>query len=266
MTSVSELELDLDVFQGPFDLLLAVLLREEISLAEVSLGEIVLAYIDHLEQAGELDLEAVTEFLVLIAALLELKSRLMLPAGEAELLEIEPGEALDELLARMLDAQRYRRAADHLAALLAGQRGVRFRSAPLPPRLRSADLADLAAVYPPERLGRALGELLTLPAKVDVRHITAVRVTLGERLHHLRALLRRGRRTVSFEEAVAGADRVTVCVTLFALLELYKEGEVRWRQDKPFGEITISSTRVDEPRFDSEPVVYAVPVSQEAAR
>ena len=87
MTSVSELELDLDVFQGPFDLLLAVLLREEISLAEVELGEIVLAYIDHLEEAGELDLEAVTEFLVLIAALLELKSRLLLPG--------EPGE--DEL-------------------------------------------------------------------------------------------------------------------------------------------------------------------------
>ncbi len=82
--SVSELELDLDVFQGPFDLLLAVLLREEISLAEVALGEIVLAYVDHLEEAGELDLDAVTEFLVLIAALLELKSRLLLPSEHGE--------------------------------------------------------------------------------------------------------------------------------------------------------------------------------------
>ena len=80
MTSVAELDLDLDVFQGPFDLLLAVLLREEISLAEVPLGEIVVSYVDHLGETGDLDLDTVTEFLVLIAALCELKSRLLLPS------------------------------------------------------------------------------------------------------------------------------------------------------------------------------------------
>ena len=69
------------------------MLREEIELLEVSLADVVVAYIDHLEQAGELDLEAATEFLVLIAALLELKSRLMLPSEEAEELDLEPGEA-----------------------------------------------------------------------------------------------------------------------------------------------------------------------------
>src|SRR3954452_8179807 len=86
VTSVAELDLDLDVFQGPFDLLLAVLLLEEISLAEVPLGEIVVAYIDRMGDADEvdLDLEAVTEFLVLIAALCELKSRLLLPTEEGE--------------------------------------------------------------------------------------------------------------------------------------------------------------------------------------
>lgn len=261
--AVAELDLDLEIFTGPFDLLLTLVLREEIDLLEVDLAEVVLAYIDVLGARGELDLELTTEFLVLIAALLELKSRLMLPEAEAELIEIEPGEALDELLERMLDAQRYRRAAGHLGGLLAGQDGVRFRSAPVPPRLRSSGLDELEAVYRPERLARALGELVALPPKVDVRHITAVRVTLGERLHHLRALLRRGRRTVSFEEAVAGADRVTVCVTLFALLELYKEGEVRWRQDAPFGEILISSTTVDEPTFESGPVVYAAAAGKE---
>ena len=132
MTSVSELELDLDVFQGPFDLLLAVLLREEISLAEVSLGEIVLAYIDHLEQAGELDLEAVTEFLVLIAALLELKSRLLLP-GESEDEELGPQEAADELLARMLEYRRYSDAAKVLTVIFDREGGTLYRSAPPPP-------------------------------------------------------------------------------------------------------------------------------------
>ena len=66
------MDLDLEVFQGPFDLLLTLVLKEEVDLLEVDLAEIVLAYIDHLERSGELDLEATTEFLVLIAALLEL--------------------------------------------------------------------------------------------------------------------------------------------------------------------------------------------------
>src|SRR5690348_5533830 len=79
---IADLELDLDVFAGPFDLLLTLVLREEIDLLEVDLAEVVIAYIDHLERRGELDLEAATEFLVLIAALLELKSRLLLPGQE----------------------------------------------------------------------------------------------------------------------------------------------------------------------------------------
>ena len=103
---LASLDLDLEVFQGPFDLLLALVLREEVDLLEVDLAEIVLTYIDYLESTGELDLEAATEFLVLIAALLELKSRLMLPGGDEEGLEWEPEEAAEELLARMLEYSR----------------------------------------------------------------------------------------------------------------------------------------------------------------
>ncbi|HEY8778203.1 MAG TPA: segregation/condensation protein A, partial [Solirubrobacterales bacterium] len=87
--AVASLDLELDVFAGPFDLLLAVVLREEISLLEVDLSDIVLAYIEHLEREDELDLEVATEFLVLIASLLELKSRLLLPGAE-ELGEVGP--------------------------------------------------------------------------------------------------------------------------------------------------------------------------------
>ena len=63
------------------------------------------------------------------------------------------------------------------------------------------------------------------------------RVTVAERLTHLRALLRRG--SFNFDEAVARADRVTVAVTLYAVLELHKQGELNWIQEEPFGEITI---------------------------
>src|SRR5437763_483517 len=187
-----DLELDLDVFAGPFDLLLTLILREEIDLLEVDLAEIVISYIDHLEKRGELDLEAATEFLVLIAALLELKSRLLLPGQEDELIELDPGEAAEELLARLLDAHRYRATAEYLHQRLESQNGYRFRSAPLPRALRRATLAEAVAVYDPRRLAGAVGELLLLPEPIDVRHMAAPTVTLGERLGHLRELLRRG--------------------------------------------------------------------------
>src|SRR5436853_7166071 len=151
----ASLDLDLEVFQGPFDLLLTLVLREEVDLLEVQLADVVLAYLDHLHERGELDLELATEFLVLIAALLELKSRLMLPREQDDLLDVEPGEAIEELLARMLEARRYRRAADHLGARLAGEDGVRYRSAPLPAELRRTSLADAGAVHDPRNLGSA---------------------------------------------------------------------------------------------------------------
>jgi segregation and condensation protein A len=237
----TDLELDLEVFSGPFDLLLTLVLREEVDLLEVELADVVLSYLDWLEARGELDLEAATEFLVLIAALLELKSRLLLPRDEADdLLDVEPSEAAEELLARMLEARRYRAAADHLRARLAAEEGVRYRSAPVPAWVRRGEVAvpeGAEAVYAPERLGKALGGLLRMPPRVDITHLGQVRVSVADRLAHLRGLLRRG--ACSFDDAVRGADRTTVCVTLFALLELYKAGEATWAQDDTFGDIRI---------------------------
>jgi segregation and condensation protein A len=235
--TLTYLDLDLDVFAGPFDLLLTLILREEVDLLEVDLADVVIAYIDHLERKGELDLEAATEFLVLIAALLELKSRLLLPGEEVEELELDPGEAAEELLERLLAAQRYRSAAEYLRGRLDAESGHRFRSAPLPPELRKTALQDAAAVYDPAILAAAIGSLLQVPPPVDVRHMTVAKVTVAERLAHLRKLLSAGRFT--FSDAVCRADRVTVAVTLYALLELYKQGEATWVQDEPFAEITI---------------------------
>jgi segregation and condensation protein A len=237
---LAELELDLDVFSGPFDLLLTLVLREEVDLRELSLAEVVVAYLDHLDARGELDLEATTEFIVLIAALLELKSRLLLPGEELEeLLELEPGEAAEELLARMLDARRYRAAATHLAELLAAEPQVRFREAPLPAHLRRSSLEDVEGpLWDPAALGRAIGGLLALPPKLDFSHISVIRVTVAERVAHLRELLRSAV-ALSFDEAVRDADRMTVAVTLWALLEMHKRGEASWEQPEPFGEITV---------------------------
>jgi len=243
--SLAALQLDLEVFSGPFDLLLALVLREEIDLLELQLAEVVLAYLDHLQERGELDLESATEFIVLIAALLELKSRLMLTGEEDELLDIEPVRAAEELLARMLEARRYRAAATHLRELLASEAGVRFRNAPLPMHLRRFMPAPPPASGDPNVLGAAIGRLLVMPPIISLRHISSSRVTVAERLEHLRGLLARGQ--FSFDEAVRGEDRMTVAITVFALLELYKRGEAGWEQRQRFGEIAVRPSSAQVP-------------------
>jgi segregation and condensation protein A len=238
--ALATLDLDLEVFQGPFDLLLTLVLKDEIDLLEVDLADVVLAYVEHLERSGRLDLEATTEFLVLIAALLELKSRMMLPAEHDEGLDLEPVEAAEELLARMLEYHRHRAAARWLSERLAAEHGHRYRSAPLPPALRRVSAESAGAAYDPLRLAEAIGGLLRVPPPIDVTHVRRPAVSLEQRLHHLRDLLR-NRSRFSFDDAVRGADRLTEAVTLFALLELYKAGEAEWEQEVPFGPITVRS-------------------------
>ena len=235
----AELDLDLDVFAGPFDLLMTVVLREEIALAEVELGEIVIAYLERVEERGELDLEAATEFLVLIASLLELKSRLLLPAPEEEEIVLGPEEAAEELLARMLEYRRYRDAAAHLAELFAEGRDYLYRSAPLPPELRRVALDAARPSYDPELLAVSIGDLLRVPPAPDTSHIRPT-VSLERRLRLLRELLA-GAREIDFDSSFGDQDKLTQAVTLFALLELHKRGEATWEQSEVFGPIGIRS-------------------------
>jgi segregation and condensation protein A len=237
---VASMDLDLEVFQGPFDLLLTLVLKEEVDLLEVDLAEIVLAYIDHLEKQGELDLEATTEFLVLIAALLELKSRLILPSEEEEELDLPQEEAADELLARMLEYTRYKRAAGWLHEQLSDESGFRYRSAPLPPELRRVSMELAEKSYEPVKLAQALGGLLRTPEPISLHHVARSQVTVEQRLTVLRGLLRCAA-SFSFDEAVKGADRLTEAMTIWALLELYTQGEAAWEQQESFGPITVSA-------------------------
>jgi segregation and condensation protein A len=235
--AVADLDLDLDVFAGPFDLLLAVVLREEVSLLELQLGEVVVAYVDHLEEQGELDLEVATEFLVLIASLLELKSRLMLPSEEEGIEAMKPEEAVEELLARMLEYRRYRDASAVLVERFEAERGYLYRSAPLPASLRRVTVEAADAVYDPNRLGAAIGDLLKEPEEVDVSHIRPT-VSLQRRLQVLRDALSR-RASFDFDEEFGKEDRLTQAVTIFALLDLYSRGEVTWEQKENFGPIRV---------------------------
>src|SRR4051812_39288817 len=103
---VRELDLDLDAFEGPFDLLLTLVLKDELRTAEVDVAAIVLTFVEAMAERGELDLDACGEFLVLVAALLELKARGLFPEEDAELSELEPEAAAEELARRLAEYRR----------------------------------------------------------------------------------------------------------------------------------------------------------------
>src|SRR6187551_2525721 len=162
-TLVGELELDLDAFEGPFDLLLSLVLRDELPLRELDLAEIVVAFVERLAERDELDLEACGEFLVLIAALLELKARALFPDEAAELAELEPEEAAEELARRLAEYRRAKEAAGWLRERLAaeGDRYFRLGPAPLAPKV-----ATPLAPQDPESLAEVLRMLAQEPPEV----------------------------------------------------------------------------------------------------
>lgn len=235
--SVFSLDLDLDLFAGPFDLLLALILRDEVDLAEVPVAEVCVTYLERLAEVSELDLEAASEFLVLVAALVELKSRLLLPDEDASDIETVE-EAADELAARLAEYARIRAAAEWLGARREqdGHRIFRSTRAPLaPPRVAERPLPS----EDPQGLADAIARLLTPPQQIDLSHLPTRLLPVRSFLDRFRSLLDE-RGTFTFDEAIDGLDRMGVAVAFWALLDLYKRGEVRMAQAEPFAPIRIA--------------------------
>jgi len=238
---VRELELDLDAFEGPFDLLLTLILKDELPLAEVDVAGIVVAFVERLTERDELDLDATGEFLVLVAALLELKARALFPDEEAELADLAPEEAAEELARRLAEYRRAKEAAAWLRERLEGERDRFFRvgPAPLGPKLERR-----LAHQEPAGLAAALRLLAKEPPQVSLAHMGLRFPPVAQFLERFRALLRR-RRVFDFDGEVGGLDRVEIAVAFLALLELRKAGEISIQQAAPFAPIRIS-------RADSE--------------
>jgi segregation and condensation protein A len=237
-TAVRDLELDLDAFEGPFDLLLTLLLREELAPGDVDMAAIVVAFVERLAARDELDLEACGEFLVLIAALLELKARSLFPEEAAELAELGPEEAAEELARRLAEYRRMREAARWLADRLGAERERFFRlgPAPLAPRPERR-----LAGQQPEQLAAALRSLAVPPPKVSLSHMALRFPPVAQFLERFRAVLRR-RRVFDFDGEVSSLSRVEQAVAFLALLELRKSGELELEQAAPFAPIRVSRT------------------------
>jgi segregation and condensation protein A len=238
---VRELELDLDAFEGPFDLLLTLVLKEELELADIDVAAIVLAFVERLAERDELDLDACGEFLVLVSALLELKVRALFPDEEAELAELEPEEAAEELARRLAEYRRMKEAAAWLAERLAseGERFFRLGPAPLAPTPRRE-----LAPQDPAALATALRALAAEPPSVSLAHMELRYPPVRLFLERFRAVLSR-RRAFDFDREVAELSRAEQAVAFLALLELRRAGEISIAQAAPFAAIRVSSAEVE---------------------
>jgi segregation and condensation protein A len=231
-----ELDLDLEAFEGPFDLLLTLGLREELELADVDVAAIVVAFCERLAAERRLDLDACGEFLVLVAALLELKARELFPEdGEPDLSELAPEEAAEELARRLEEYRRIKEAAGWLARRLdeESDRYFRLGPAPLAPRIERQ-----LAPQQPAALAAALRALAAEPPQVSLAHMALRFPPVSQFLERFRALLRRGR-VFDFAAEVDGLTRLEQASAFLALLELRKSDEVTIEQAEVFGRIRV---------------------------
>ncbi len=239
---VRELGLDLDAFEGPFDLLLTLVLKEELSLADVQVVEIVLSFLEERERAGmtPTDLELCGEFLVLVAALLELKARVLFSEDdEAELEDLDSEAAAAELAERLAEYRRIKAGAGWLEDRLEAEADRFFRLGPAPlapiperPLLRQE----------PEVLAAAIRSLATAPPSPSLTHLALRFPPVSLFIDRFRTALARRRQFV-FDEEVDGMSRVEQAVAFLALLELRKAGEIRLTQTAPFEPITVAADR-----------------------
>ncbi len=228
-------QVKLQAFEGPLDLLLHLIKVNEIDIYDIPIARITAEYLRYLSMMEELDLEVAGEFLVLAATLVYIKSKMLLPTPppeEGEILEEDPRAPLADML---LEYQRFRSAAEELAAREDEQRRFFTRLAPL----------DLPSSEGPMEIN--LFDLLTAFRGVlerakerSVLELSVRSITVHERMVAIFDLLA-GADSVAFSSLFPEvADRLFVVMTFLALLELLRQGTVKVRQALPFGEILIS--------------------------
>jgi segregation and condensation protein A len=247
----------LDNFDGPFDLLLQLISRHKMDITEVSLSIVTdefIAFIRSLEASGEgWRLDQATEFLVIAATLLDLKAARLLPSGEVEDEEdLALLEARDILFARLLQYRAFKEIAATFAAQIEAADKSFARVVALDPAL-SALLPEVLIGEGASRFAAIAERCLTpkSPPVVAVHHLHSSSVSVAEESKRVVEALRAGR-TLSFRNLISDADSTLVVVARFlALLDLYRQGVLRFDQVMALGELQISWTGSDSGEIEA---------------
>ena len=235
-------EVSTSVFEGPFDLLLHLILKEEVDLWEISLAHIVDVFCVEVENMERVDLDVATEFLLIAATLVELKARRLLPGRDEVDLdeELMRFEECDLLLARLLECKTFQDAARVMNdRLQSASRSIPrtagpeepFRSLAPDPLERVALEAFLAAAR------RGLAPKVV--EEVETTHIAPIRASVRDAIDTVLALLP-AHGSVQFRELTYGVtEKLDIIVRFLAVLELFKQGVVDLEQIESFGELRV---------------------------
>ena len=232
----------LPIFDGPIELLLHLIERQELDITEVSLVAITDQYLRAIEAMQEIEPEALADFLVVAARLLYIKSRGLLPQPEVEEEEEKQSEAL---LQQLLDYRRFKAAADELR--LRASMGLRTNVRLAPPQMeRRLDLTELTIERLAAAAQRAMRNVASSVAPPSVR---AYPITVAEQMAAIRERIRNqagteggGDRYLSFTALLSQSrSRLEIVVTFLAVLELIKQREIAAEQHETFGEIVLRS-------------------------
>ncbi|GAB3679726.1 hypothetical protein GCM10028814_14600 [Angustibacter aerolatus] len=241
-------EVHLDVFSGPFDLLLGLISKHKLDITEVALASVTDEFVAHIRARGrEWDLGQASEFLVVAATLLDLKAARLLPAASVEDEEdLALLEARDLLFARLLQYRAFKQVASVFTERMVVAGRWHPRAVSLEPQLATL-LPELVMSITPEQLAAIAARALTprVAPTVGLEHLHAPAVSVREQAAIVVQRLRRSR-TSTFRSLTADADGTLVVIARFlALLELFRDGAVAFDQVTPLGELTVRWTGTD---------------------
>ena len=239
----------IEIFEGPLDLLLHLVRREEVAVSEVDIVRITDQFLQYLGTMREINIDVASQFVVMAATLLLLKSRALLPREETpDDEEIEDEDPGVEMARRLAEYRTYKEAAEILAEAQEARKQIYLR--PL-----TADDAVGAGVVPLEDVSvfdmvAAVHEMLRRAKEPPPHAVEREEITVGERIDQLVGSLGLGgSRPIYFDELVPeGSTRVFIVVTFLAVLEMIRRGELRVAQQQPRGRIELQFTGIKEAR------------------
>jgi segregation and condensation protein A len=201
-------------------------------------AEITDEFLAYIESLRELDLEVATEFLLIAATLLKLKSDYLLPEPEKDIEELSASEMREELLWRLIEYQKFRNAGAELSRMLEREERYYYRQVDLEEPFRDI-LPDIMAGLTLERLLEAARQVIESEPDVDLSYIAPIKVNIADFMERVRHMLKERGRTTYRELTRDLVHKVEFIATFLALLELYKREEVDLRQANRFGDIKV---------------------------
>jgi segregation and condensation protein A len=261
---MSEYNVKFEIFEGPLDLLLYLIKKEEVDICDVNLTQLATEFLEYVDVMRRFDLEIAGEFLVMASTLMYIKSRELLPADQQVTPEgVEEGDDPRwELIRQLVEYKKFKDAAAQLQVLEIRQEAV-YPRVPARPDLGTARPAGRAQASLFDLINAVNAVLKRTHQREDLRDIFEDKWTVSEKIEQILQLLAQTR-TLQFSALFAGTtSRTEVVVTFLAMLELIRLNLLIAVQDEPFGEIEL----VQAPPSDLSPVnpapAYAEAVAQE---